>query len=206
MSVRRIPHPRRSATEIARAWVKAVCCAAVLPSGIAGVVHAGVLSTEDIWQGSMARLAADDDAGFEVVWYGIYGISTLRRVDDSQAPARSRGIVMGSHAPVQSRATTRIPAKAGINFGVAFKFRPTPDGAPVDYRAVWRFPQPGLTNPASKKTFLEYQSASSMCAGGVCVYGWSFSEPWETVTGTWTLELWRGNRKLHQQAFQVVPP
>lgn len=204
MGISRISQPRRSATEISGAWVIAVCCAAVLQLGIAGVADAGALAAADVWQGATAPLEADDNAGFEVVWSGIYDISTLRRVDDSQAPALSRGIVLGSLAPVQSHATTRIPAKAGVNFGVAFKFRPTPDGMPVDYRAVWRFPKPGLTNPDSKKTFLAYQSAPSMCAGHVCVYGWSFSEPWETVPGTWTLELWRGNTKLHQQAFEVV--
>lgn len=152
------------------------------------------------------KLGPDDAAGFEVVWFGIYKISAIRRVDDPKAPGQSRGIVLGDYAPVQDRATARVPAKAGNNFGVAFKFRNASEDSPVDYRAVWRFPKPGLTNPTNTKTFLEYESTASVCLGGVCVYGWSFSEPWEMVIGTWTLELWRGSTKLHEQVFEVVRP
>jgi hypothetical protein len=98
----------------------------------------------------------------------------------------------------------RIPAKTGTNFGVAFKFRNASGEDPVEYRAIWRFPKPGLINPKNKNTFFEYETTPSVCQRSVCVYGWSFSEPWEMVIGTWTLELWRGSRKLHEQVFEVV--
>lgn len=173
------------------------------------LLHAGFASAAVITAREAVQPPApgpNDPAGFEVVWSGIYTVPAIRRVDDPKAPAQSRGIVVGAFTPVLERATWRIPAKAGTNFGVAFRFRDASEENPIDYRAVWRFPLPGLTNPKNKNTFLEYESAPSLCQGDVCVYGWSFSERWEMVIGTWTLELWRGARRLHEQTFQVMRP
>lgn len=178
----------------------------VLQLGFAVVARAGPVFSGETSNPIVTKIGPDDPDGFEVVWFGIYKISEIRRVDDLKAPGQSRGIVLGNNAPELDRATTRVPAKTGNNFGVAFKFRNASEDTPVDYRAVWRFPKPGLINPTNMKTFLEYESTTSTCLGGVCVYGWSFSEPWEMVIGTWTLELWRGSRKLHEQVFEVVRP
>lgn len=39
---------------------------------------------------------------------------------------------------------------------------------------------------------------------GYVDYG--FDDPWELVPGTWTIELWHGDRKLATQSFTVVRP
>ena len=189
-----------------RALVRSTLPLAVLSFSLAAVAQIGVVPAELASRSATARLGPDDAAGFERVWFGTYDIAAVRRVDDPKAPAKSRGIVVGNYAPVQSGSSATIVAKAKVNFGVAFRFRKAPDDAPVDYRAVWRFPQPGLTNPKNGNRFLEYESAPSTCTSGVCVHGWTFSEPWEEVPGTWILELWRGNRMLLQQAFEVELP
>ena len=176
----------------------------VLQLTVAPVAEAVVLTQEDARNMGKPQLGPNDAAGFEVVWYGLYNVAQMRKVDDPKAPARSKGIVVGGNTPILERVTMRIPAKPGTNFGVAFRFRNAPEDTPVDYRAVWRFPKPGLVNPTNMNAFLQYETTPSVCQVNICVYGWAFSEPWEMVTGTWTLELWRGTRKLHEQMFEVV--
>jgi hypothetical protein len=36
------------------------------------------------------------------------------------------------------------------------------------------------------------------------IAGYQFGHDWEIVPGTWTIELWDGDRKLASQSFQVV--
>lgn len=187
-----------------RAILPSIMLVAVSTFGLDLPTQAGVLPAEAVARSGATRLGADDRAGFDPVWFGTYEIGAVRRVADPKAPAKSRGIIVGNFAPVQSGSSTTVVATAGLNFGVAFRFRKAPDEAAVDYRAVWHFPQPGLTNPKNRNTFLEYESEPAVCTSGVCVHGWTFSEPWEEVPGTWTLELWRGNSMLLRQAFAVV--
>lgn len=186
------------------ALVTVLLTLAVLQLASATVAEAGFITAEDARKLGRPQVGPNDAAGFEVVWYGLYNIAQMRKVDDPKAPAQSKGVVEGGFTPVLDRVTMRVPAISGTNFGVAFKFRNAPEDTPVDYRAVWRFPKPGLVNPGNMNTFLKYETSPAVCQSNVCVYGWAFSEPWEMVVGTWILELWRGNRKLHEQWFEVV--
>ena len=62
----------------------------------------------------------------------------------------------------------------------------------MKHRVVWRFPSPGLLNPATNKTNFQVQVDRTCEVGGECFAGLRFAESWELVPGTRTVEIWVG--------------
>ncbi|HUI98300.1 MAG TPA: DUF3859 domain-containing protein [Xanthobacteraceae bacterium] len=94
-------------------------------------------------------------------------------------------------------------AHVGIGFGVRFRARGEPAGARVVLRSVWRIPEPGIHNPNNGNTYRESVADFAAVVGEPHMRGYQFDQPWEVVAGTWTIEIWQGDRKLLEHSFAV---
>lgn len=138
----------------------------------------------------------------EVLEYGIYAASVAYAERDANWVLQSR---VGDVRHVKR--TRTVPAKLGVRFGFGFVVAGSPVGAKVTLRKVTRFPPPGLRSPAAKEPLKVSQVAVTRTIGREAGYvDYGFDDPWELVPGTWTIELWHGDRKLATQSFTVVRP
>ena len=94
-------------------------------------------------------------------------------------------------------------ARVGIGFGVRFRSFGARDGERAVLRSVWEIPAPGIVNPTNSNTFRQSVAEFTTTIGTNHVRGYSFDEPWEVVPGTWTLEIWQGDRKLLEKSFEI---
>lgn len=137
----------------------------------------------------------------EIVEWGIFRHDREAEIAAPHTPTGSRNVVKNVRL---QQATTTIPALVGMKFGYRFKVVGSPGGARVDLKFVSRFPGRGLTNPASGKTFSTSEFHSDAIVEEVTYRGYSFDHDWEVETGTWTLEVWHGGRKLAEKVFVVT--
>lgn len=144
----------------------------------------------------------NDDPGFEVTQVGIFEKpKSSAAIEDPNSPSGS--LLRPPEVAQLIRETTVIPAKKGVNFGVAYSFRNASILTPISSRVVWRFPSSGLLNPRHKTPTYEYIH-TTVSRGGLNSQTYAFDEDWEIVPGIWTLELWHGEKRLYHQEFQVV--
>jgi hypothetical protein len=138
----------------------------------------------------------------EVLEYGIYAANVAYSERDANWVLQSR---VGDVRHVKR--TRTVPAKLGVRFGFGFVVAGSPTGAKVTLRKVTRFPPPGLRSPAAKEPLKVSEVSLTRTIGREAGYvDYGFDDPWELVPGTWTIELWHGDRKLATQSFTVVKP
>jgi hypothetical protein len=94
-------------------------------------------------------------------------------------------------------------ARVGTGFGVRFHSFGERDGERAVLRSVWKIPEPGIVNPTNGNTFRQSVAEFATTVGTNHMRGHSFDEPWEIVPGTWTLEIWQGDRKLLEKSFEI---
>jgi hypothetical protein len=100
--------------------------------------------------------------------------------------------------------TTVIPARLNTVFGIECKVIGSPNGASVPVRTVWRYPQPGLTNPDTGITKYTDDYTTPRTIGETTTYYWNLASEWTLVPGDWVLELYQGERLLLRQKFTLV--
>lgn len=76
-----------------------------------------------------------------------------------------------------------------------------PAGAKAPIKVIWRYPQPGLKNPATGTTKFSDEYMDSRPLGESPVFYWNLAEEWTLVPGLWTLELSQDGRTLLVQDF-----
>jgi hypothetical protein len=101
---------------------------------------------------------------------------------------------------------TTVSGQKGVHFGFEFVIVGRPDGAKVPLKAVVIFPPPGLRDPETGRTQPRDEYMISARINAVQRNGYGFDHEWEAVPGTWTIQLWDGNRKLAEQNFTIVRP
>ena len=141
--------------------------------------------------------AAKSNSEIHILYVGTFSAEHTRRIDHPDSPTGKAKIPEGIK---KKQSTTRIPAVLGTAFGMTIGFLDPP---PQTFRIVWRFPAPGLKHP-NKSEILRTAVVSWECANSPCLLGYELTEPWETVPGTWELEVHRDGKLLHRQFFEVV--
>jgi hypothetical protein len=138
----------------------------------------------------------------DVVEPGLYTASVV------SAARNASGILQNTLNNTQLvQATREVPAKPGVRFGFRFAVVGEPKGTTVNVKKVIIFPAGGLQSPASKEPLTRSERTITRELDGEALYtGYSFDDPWELVPGTWTIELWHGDRKLTSQSFKVFKP
>ncbi len=136
----------------------------------------------------------------DIVESGIFTAHQDRKVD---AP----GTAMGTSNIVSDvqlvRETATVPARVGLRFG--FRYRVVGKGrGTVTLTKINHLPAPGLRNPDTGNVTMTERSTIQVSIGETRYTGYSFDHDWELVPGTWTFELWLGDRKLTSRSFAVV--
>ena len=147
--------------------------------------------------GSAAEAA---EPTIELLWSGVYSVEQEGRVAD---PASLTGWRRRSYGAKLDSETTRIPARIGTRFGIAFVFHGDKD-ATIHCQAVWRFPP--TTNPDTHTTMTERTVEHSETVDVPAVSGHLFVYEWGLVPGTYVVELWLGGTKLISKSFEVFLP
>lgn len=129
------------------------------------------------------------------------GIFKVKKAGRYGARTMSGEVSTGSFLEIQERTTT-IPAKLGIAFGISYSVL----GGPPDGRAdlVIRVLSPPLHNPVTGETSSEQSWASSKRMNQPTEDLYIFEEPWELVTGKWTIQVMYKDMLLGQRSFSVV--
>jgi hypothetical protein len=76
----------------------------------------------------------------------------------------------------------------------------------VTIRKITLIPQPGIRNPKTGNTTVRNEYSFKRNIGETAFTNYTLEESWEVAPGTWTFELWAGNRKLASKSFNLVKP
>ena len=139
----------------------------------------------------------------EIVEAGLYRAETATIEQAPGTATRQRNILSETKLVA---ATTRIEAKLGVHFGIRYRVVGRPNLATIKLTSVTQYPAPGLKNPKSADNQARGEHPLFATIGQLNYRGYVLEHDWELVPGTWTMELWDGNRKLTSQAFDVVKP
>ena len=152
--------------------------------------------------------ARADDARIDrvdLVAAGFYDAASAKVAATIAAPTAAGGktnqladVALMSEPPADT-------ARVGIGFGVRFRSSGEPRGAQATLRSVWKIPAPGLHNPNNDNTYRESVVDFTTAIGSVHWRGYGLDQPWEVVPGTWTIEIWQGDRKLLEHSFTIGP-
>lgn len=144
----------------------------------------------------------------EITGFGILGYSSMR-FDPNETS--SIGAKLGAAKGLQlSSQTTHIPIRPGLAFGVRFVVHGSPQGATVDIRAVLRSTNACVLRKTGQ---LVYQNdwIFKVRIGEPRHIGGRFPASHEEKLcigepqpGTDTFELYHGERKLAEKAFEII--
>lgn len=139
----------------------------------------------------------------EILETGIYKTETTKVVSSPGTPTGNVHEVTNIR---HVRTTTTIPAQIGTDFGFRYRIVGKPQGARVNLKFITLIPAPGIRNPTTGNTTVrgEYSRERTLGEETTRIYGFDYD--WEIVPGSWTLEIWQGDRKLASRAFTVVKP
>ncbi len=139
--------------------------------------------------------------GAEVVNPGIYSAKVTKRIEDKSISTGNRNVV----SEIENiEITTLIPAKVEMFFGLEGTIFGAPKGARIPVKIVWRYPQPGLNNPAGGAAKLTDEYMDSVNIGNTFQFFWQLTQDWQIVPGVWTFEMWYQGLKLISQNFTLV--
>lgn len=155
---------------------------------------------------ALAATARGEDARvdrLDLVESGFYDAGTVMVAGSVLSPGAAAGktldirhVHLGPDPPANR-------ARVGTGFGIRFRPFGEPAGARVVLRSVWKIPEPGIHNPNNGNTFRHSVADFTAVVGKLHVRGYQFDEPWEVVSGSWTIEIWQGDRKLLEKSFTV---
>jgi hypothetical protein len=141
--------------------------------------------------------------GIEIAEVGIYQDQKLR---NEIAP----GTIKGTTSVVTNikllQATTRIPARVGVTFGLRYRIVGEPRGSTTTIRIVHIIPEPGIRDPNTGKVALRDEVSSNKTIGDLHYNSLVFEYDRDLVPGTWVFEFWDGARKLAEQKFDIFKP
>jgi hypothetical protein len=139
----------------------------------------------------------------EIIEAGIYRAETVSIEVAPDTATRQRNVLSNTRLVA---ATTRVEAKIGVHFGIRYRLFGSPNNTTVKLVSATQYPAPGLKNPKAERHQLRGEHSLFATIGHVNYRGYVFEEDWEIVPGTWTFELWDGQRKLVSQTFDVIKP
>jgi Domain of unknown function (DUF3859) len=144
--------------------------------------------------------AAQTVERIDITEVGIYQTTTT---EVTAAPGAAVGITMTVDDPKLLEATSTVPARLHTEFG--FRYRITGrTGRKVTLKMVTLIPRPGIRDPNTGSTTVRGEYFEDHMVGTQGYRSYGFDNAWEIVTGTWTLEIWEGDRRLTSQSFNVV--
>jgi hypothetical protein len=138
----------------------------------------------------------------EITEFGIYDLKRTKTVD---APGTATGSMLETEGKLIQK-TSVIPARLGISFGFSYRIIGSPANGRVTLKDVNIVPEPGLRNPKTRNIIFREEVAVVRTMRGVHRSDYSLGQEWTLLPGTWTFQLWLGDRKLAEQVFTLVKP
>lgn len=135
----------------------------------------------------------------QVLRMGTYKIGKVKTIKDRSISTGSRT----EATPIIQQLTTVIPVKLDTVFGLDVLVRGRPRGRVIPVRVVWHYPAPGIRNPTTGVAKRTDEYPTTLTLNNKATFYWSLSEKYTLVPGTWTFELWHGDRLLINQAFDL---
>jgi hypothetical protein len=147
---------------------------------------------------------AQGNVSAQVAWYGVYTITKSQELDEPTSPTGKRYV--STPVPPTSN-TDRVPGKDGVHFGLSYTLSGQA-AAEVTVKHIYRFPPGGMPDEVSGGQRSTFERVRQVEVGKPVLMGWSFVDApaKQIVTGTWTFEVWQGDRKLVGQSFMVFSP
>ncbi len=137
----------------------------------------------------------------DVLDYGIYRIELTG--EHVPMPSAGAGAVQPASRVVLVAQTNQIPTNLGTTFGFQFVLNGKPVGAVADVDIIVEHPAfkkpDGETTGTSDKVPWRYR------IGEKVGYTYTFDHDWEALPGKWTIEVWRGGKRLAGKEFTVQP-
>ena len=112
---------------------------------------------------------------------------------------------VGGQATKFARLTDTIPAEKGLTFGFRYKIVGEPKDAAVTIKRVVIYPPGGIYNPKTGKTVFKEEADVPRKIGSTAHANMRFGDAGR-VPGTWTFQLWYGDRMMDEESFNVVNP
>jgi hypothetical protein len=141
--------------------------------------------------------------GARITWYGPFTFAKETEVDEPGAATGKKDILSGVVPP--SVNTDRVPFVAGTWFGFGYELIGRPSNALVTLKYVTNIPAPGLPDAATGKlTRVSVSTWPDLAIGRTDLFrATSLGDLQGTPTGTWTLQVWYGDRMLLEKSFIV---
>ncbi len=171
------------------------------PSAV-GVLAIASLLCGALWA-APARAQDTHVDRLEIIESGFYDAASTSVTATNPAAGAVTGAVQELRDVKLEPQPPTTSAAVGVGFGVRFRSFGARDGERAMLRSVWKIPAPGNVDPATGKVFGESIAEFATTIGTSHFRGYSFAEPWEVVPGTWTLEIWQGDRKLLEKSFEI---
>jgi hypothetical protein len=133
------------------------------------------------------------------------GIFEFKISGNRRTPGTAAGTTHEGKYKFVSRTTT-LAARKGVHFGFEYVLVGAPKGAMIDVRKVTIFPDRGVANPQTGKTWTRGERISTNFIGEHQFSGYGLDHYWEVVPGVWTLQVWYRDRKLAEQSFSLTKP
>jgi len=139
-------------------------------------------------------------AGIDVTEYGVY------TADEEKSSERSsNGVLRNNLTHIRHAATTTtVQAEHGVHFGIRYHIVGSPVGQTVQIKKVTIYPPGGVKSPKSSTPLERSEYMLTRKIGETSYTDYSFDDPCELVPGSWTIQLWVGERKLVEKQFTVV--
>lgn len=140
----------------------------------------------------------------EILNYGIFETSKRKEITDSSISTGQRVNYENSKITKRTAVVSLdFPPNDLLVFGATFRLRGSPAGSHTTVRVVWLYPKPGLMyQPGKPKLRDEYDD--DIILGGTKSLFWTIGAPASRVPGTWTLQVWQGDRLLVEKSFDLV--
>jgi len=160
--------------------------------GSALVALLALVASKHGYASDPARLRID------LLEHGIYSVAKTNCHRDEQSIERCD---RGDMRHVST--TWTIPARHEVEFGLKYRVTGGPKQGTLTLKRLWLLPGSGFL-PPGKEPIKQLVRFDKVPTGGVVLASYGFDDPWELVTGPWTLEIWDGDNKLFSQTFKVV--
>jgi uncharacterized protein DUF3859 len=138
--------------------------------------------------------------GIEVLEYGIFKLQEVKKKSKGTVPGQAR-IVQGETLVEE---TDQIPGVIGVQFGLRFVLKGSPEGEKVLLEG--KLLHPCIKNPKTGEYCYSVQWQSMVRIGEPHYDGWGFDDYWEIATGEWTFVIFCRGKKLLEKKFLVYTP
>jgi len=162
---------------------------AILLVGLGFLAHAASARTATI-------------SGVRVTWYGTFTVGKSKR---ERQPDNALS-VQGSKVKPPMVNSEQVAFAPDAMFGFGYELKGEPTDARIKLRYVIKIPAPGAVDKASGKTKLtdEGDLPNLRLGRGDLFIGESLADFKDPPAGTWTIQLWYGDRMLVEKSFVLT--